>query len=115
MNNSARGQLDNEMERTKPKVGDGQEVARPDVLGVILQEDRPGMRGGLGGADAGHIFLNGLLGDHKTELVYFLANAFGPPQAILLRQLLDQCDGLRGQFGTTAINARFELAEEAES
>jgi hypothetical protein len=45
----------------------------------------------------------------------FAADAFGPPQAILLCHLLDRSDGLRGEFRTATAVARFELPEEAES
>ena len=65
MDDTPRGQLNDEkeIEWTKAEVNDQQEIACPYVLGVILQEDRPGLRGGFGRADAGDIFLNGVLGD----------------------------------------------------
>ncbi len=98
MNNPPRGQLDNEkvIERTKPEVDDGQEVACPDALDAILQEDRPGLRGGFGRADSHDIVLNRVLGDGEAAFEQFTANAFGTLQTILLRHLLDQGDGLRG-------------------
>ena len=73
MNNPPGGQLDHEkeIEQTKPKVNDGHEVACPHVLGVIFREERPGLRGGFGRADAGDIALNGVFGDDKAEFERF--------------------------------------------
>ena len=82
-------------QRTKREVNYGQEVACTHVLGVIFQEGRPGLRGGLGRADAGDVLLNRLLGDSEAELEQFPADAFGTPEPILLCHLLDQGDGLR--------------------
>ena len=117
MNNPPRSQFDNEkeIERTKPKVDDGQEVACPDIFGMILQEDRPCSRGGFGRADLGDVFLNRVLGDGKTQFEQFATNAFGNPQAVLQCHPPDQGNGSRGQFGTTTAVTRFELPEEAES
>lgn len=70
MNNPPRSQFDDEkeIERTESKVDNGQEVARPNIFGVILQEDRPGLRSGLVRANACDVFLNGVLGDGQAQL-----------------------------------------------
>ncbi len=99
----------------KPEVDDGQKVARPDVVRVILQEGGPGLRGGFGRANACEVFLNGAFGNGETEFEQFAVNAFGSPQPILLRHPLDQRDGSRRESGTATAVARFELPEETES
>ena len=52
----------------KSQVDDRQEVACPNIFGVILQEDGPGLRSGLGWANACDVFLNGRLGDGQAQL-----------------------------------------------
>ena len=54
MDDAARGMLrdENEIDRVKEEVDDRQEVARPNILHVILQEGRPVLRGGFGGTNA---------------------------------------------------------------
>lgn len=61
------------------------------------------------------VLLNCALGDGEAEFEQFAVNAFSTPQQILLRDLLDQGDGLRGQFGTTAPIAGFELPEQPKA
>ena len=98
MNNPTRSQLDDEKakERTEPDIDDGQKIPRPDVFGVILQEDGPGLRGRFGWANLGDVGLNGVLGDGETEFAEFAANAFNTPQSVFLCHLLDESDGLGG-------------------
>ncbi len=82
---------------------------------MILQEDGPGLRSGFGRTDTADVCLDGVLGNSQTQLEQFAANAFGSPQPILLRHLLDQRDGLRGELGTTTAIARFELPKETKA
>jgi len=104
MNNPTRSQLnaEKEKERTEPDIDDGEKITSPHVFRVILQEDDPGLRGRFGGANLGDVGLDGVLGDGETEFAKFATNAFGAPQPILLCHLLNQRDGFRVHFRTTA-------------
>jgi len=57
-----------EKKRPKPDIDDRQKVARPNIFGVILQQDCPGLRSGLVRTNAGDIFLNGVFGDSQPQL-----------------------------------------------
>ncbi len=66
----------------------------PHVLGVILQEGRPGLWAWFGGANEGGIFLKSVFGNGQAEFEQFAADAFGASQPILMSHLPDQRDGL---------------------
>ncbi len=67
------------IERTKPEVDDRYEVACPDIVRVILQENRAGLRGGCGWTNTGDVGLDGALGDVQLQLEQLPTNAFGSP------------------------------------
>jgi hypothetical protein len=117
VNNPLRGKLDDEkeIERTKPKVADGQEVARPGVLGVILEEGRPGLRERLGWTNAGDVFLDDPFRDRETKFEQFPMNPFRTPKQVFLGHLLNQSNRITGQPGTTATVTGFEFPEEPKA
>ena len=85
-------------ERTEEEVRDGQEVAGPDLMCMVMQEGGPRLRGGSCAFRA-HVLLNGAFGDVNAQLEQFSANALGSPQAIVPGHGFDQRDGLGSDFG----------------
>lgn len=92
-----------------------QEIAGPNVLGVILQESRAGGAWPWPRSDLTNVFLNRGFGDREAQLEKFPLDPFGMPQLIVLGHLLDQSDRVRGECAASAPMARLELPEEAKS
>ncbi len=65
MDDSARVQFDDEegKQGAKEEVGDLQEITRPDVFGMILQEGSPGLSSWSCGTDLPHVLLDGAFAD----------------------------------------------------
>src|SRR5919199_725388 len=61
VHDSPRSELDHQEDiaGSEKQVDHWQKVARPHVLGVIVEKDRPGLRRGSFGANRPHVFLNG--------------------------------------------------------
>lgn len=61
-------QLDDEEDKegVEEEIRDGQKVARPDLVRVVVQEGRPGLRGRTC-TPLSHVFLNGAFGDTDTQ------------------------------------------------
>lgn len=74
-------------ERVEEAVRDWQEVARPDVMRVVMQEARPSLRGGPPTSLA-HILLNGALGAVYVQFEECAPDALGTPQALMVGQVL---------------------------
>ncbi len=77
------------------QVRDRQEVAGPDIGGVIAQERRPRLAGSTRRTRRAHVLLDGPLGDADIQLEHLPADALGAPRPIGAGHLLDQRDGLR--------------------
>ena len=69
MDDSPRVQIDDEegKQRTKEKVGDLQEITRPDVFGMRVQEGGPGLSSWSWGASRPHVLLNGAFADADAQ------------------------------------------------
>jgi hypothetical protein len=89
----------NACERSKEEIGNLQEVARPDLCGVIVQKGCPFLSSWPGSADSPHVLLNGSLADTNAQFQEFPTNPLSTPKPILPRHLSDQCDGFRGYSG----------------
>jgi len=85
-------------EGTEQQVSDWQEVARPDLMCMVVQERGPRLRGGSD-SPLSHVFLDGAFGDVNAQFEQFPADALGSPQAIVTRHRFDQSDGLGSNFG----------------
>jgi hypothetical protein len=70
MNNSTRVHLDNKegKQRAKEEVGDLQEITRPDVFGMVLQEGGPVLSCSSRCASMLHILLNGAFRNVNAQL-----------------------------------------------
>ena len=75
---------------------DDGEVTGPDVLGLVLQEDAPGLTTGRGWPELVEVFLNGTFTDVDAEFEQFAANTLRTPQPVFLRHLLDEINDLLG-------------------
>jgi len=91
MDHSARFEFDDEerKERAKEQVRHLQEIAGPHVLCVIAQERRPVLSSRSRGANASHIVLDGPLTHANIQLEQLPTDAFGSPELVVLRHLLD--------------------------
>ncbi|HSH77073.1 MAG TPA: hypothetical protein VLA19_00915 [Herpetosiphonaceae bacterium] len=69
------------------EVGDREEVARPDVLGVVAQEGRPILAGAARRSGLAQVALDRRLGDADVELEEFTPDALGAPEGIGLSWL----------------------------
>ncbi len=112
-----RVQLEEEEDEGPPKEESHhrQKIARPDVSRMMLEKGRPGLAGSARRARLAHVLLDGAFGYVETELEEFPVDAFGAPQMILGSQALNQSDGFRRQFRTTAAIARFEFPKESKA
>lgn len=78
------------VQRSKEQVVDNSEITSPDVAGVILQEDTPGLT--CVSWCVGHLLLDRTLADHDPQLQQLSANAFCTPQQVVPAYLLDELD-----------------------
>ena len=101
MNDFSALQFDDEesKERTEDDIRHRQEVTRPDLARMIVQERRPRLRGGSY-APLSHVFLYGAFGDLNAQLEQLPADTLGSPQAIVTRHRFDQRNGLGSNFGS---------------
>jgi len=101
MDHPARGQLDHEEGRQRPeeKVGDGQEVARPDSCPMVAQESSPGLAGSSRRPHAAYVLLDGRPGHMDVQLQEFPADALDAPQAVDRGHRTDQRDCVRRDGG----------------
>lgn len=108
-------QLDDEegKERAEEEVGDRQEVARPDVVCMVLQEGRPCLRGGKY-TPLSPVFLDGAFGDTNPQFEQLPADTLHTPQAIVQRHRLDQRDRLGSDFGVPGSSLGSSPPEPAE-
>jgi len=97
------------------QIRDWQEVARPDVTGVVAQERRPGLPPRARGNGTAQVGLDGPLRHPDTELQELAAYPFGTPERILGRQPPDQGDGLRRERRAARPRARLPSPERAEA
>jgi hypothetical protein len=77
------------------QVGELQEVARPDVRGVVAQERRPRLPGPTRRPGSVHVLLDGALADPDAELQQLALDALGTPQPVLAGHPADERDRLR--------------------
>src|ERR1022692_3710880 len=75
------------------------EVAAPEVVGVVLDEGRPRLAATATLADGAHVLLHGPFADLDPELQELAPDPFGTPQSVLGRHLPDQADGLGADSG----------------
>jgi hypothetical protein len=89
MDDPVRAERDDEagVERPETEVGDREEVAGLDVVGVIAQEGAPALAGAGWGSHAPQVLLHGRLGDAAVELEELAADALGAPEPIGRRHL----------------------------
>jgi hypothetical protein len=80
-------------ERSKEEIRHLQEVAGPDLCGVIAQKGRPFLSSWLGRANASHVLLDGPLAHMHAEFQEFTPDTLSTPQSIFHRHLSDQGDG----------------------
>ncbi len=101
MNDAAGTQLDDEEDEAgaKPQVVGLNEIARPNVLCVIVQKGSPGLStfpGWSGRTNLPDVLGNGALTERIAQLAEFIANAFDAPQTIVERHRVDQVDHVLG-------------------
>ncbi len=89
---------DKEGEEREAHVDDRQEVARPHVMGVVVQEGRPRLTAWARWPRRAYVALHRALVDPDPELEEFAADALGTPQSVLRRHLLDQRDRFLGHL-----------------
>ena len=97
MDDPARGQLADAEREQRPAgaVGDGEEIAGPDVRGVVAQECRPRLPARLRRGGTAQGALDGALGDAEPQLPQRAADARGTPARVLARHAAKQGDGRR--------------------
>src|SRR5215470_2311579 len=77
-------------ERPKEEISDLQEVARPDLCGVVARKGCPLLPSWRLCANSSHVLLDGALADPNAQFQEFSPNPFGTPKPIVLRHLPDQ-------------------------
>src|SRR6266853_5584418 len=94
-------ELDDEerKERSKEKICDLQEVARPDLCGVSVHKGCPPLSPWLRSANSPHVFLDGALAHMNTQFQQFPTNPLSTPEPILRRHFSDQCASFRRYLG----------------
>jgi len=63
-------------QRVEEEIGDRQEVARPNLLGMRVQEGLPGLPSWPGGAHGSHVLLLGAKASADAQLEPFAPDAF---------------------------------------
>jgi hypothetical protein len=99
-------------ERSKEEISHLQEVAGPDICGMIAQKGRPLLSSGPQGANRSHILLNGPLAQVNAQFQEFATNPFSAPESILRRHLSDQGNGFRGYPRLTRSGLRLALPDQ---
>src|SRR5215470_13823436 len=92
MDHLASFQFDNKEseERSKEQVSHLQEVACPDLRGVVAQKGRPLLASWLVCANRPHVLLDGALAHVDAQFQEFTPYAFSTPEPIVRRHLSDQ-------------------------
>ncbi len=96
MHDPARPERDHEegVERSVEQIRHWQEVAGPDLRGVVVEERRPGLPSAARRARGSHVPLDRGLGDADIELQQLAPDALGTPQPIGGVHRADQRDRL---------------------
>ena len=94
VDNRARATVDGEKgeERPEAQVDDRQDVARPDLMGVMMQDGRPCLAARMAGALRASVAPDGVLTDVDSEREEVAVETLRAPQPVLRRQSLDQHD-----------------------
>jgi len=111
-----RGQLNHteRVQRAEEQVGDRQEIAGPDLVGVVAEEGRPRLPARARGAMAAQVGLDGALRHADAEFAQFAADPLCPPEWVVGRHLPDQGDGLGWERRPARPGAGFPPPERAE-
>ncbi len=99
----------------KENVGHLEEIAGPDVSGVVAEEGGPGLTRWSWWPSLSHVALNRALGDLDADLEQFAADALGTPETVVRCHLLDQADGLGRELRVARPRARFPFPDQAEA
>ena len=96
MHRAARAKGDHEADVHGPEeqIRDGEEIAGPDVVGVVAQEGRPRLPGATWRAGLAQVAPDRRPGDAGVALQELAPDALHAPQAIRPGHLADQGDGL---------------------
>jgi hypothetical protein len=86
-------------EWSKEQVSHLQEVACPDLRGVVAKKGRPLLSSWLVGANRPHVLLDSALAHPYAQFQEFPTDPFSTPESILPRHLPDQGDGFLGDLG----------------
>jgi hypothetical protein len=81
-------------ERSKAEIAQLQEVAGPDIFGMVVQEGRPLLPPWQISVSRAHVLLDGTLAHLNAQLKSIPANTLSTPESILRRHLLDHGNGL---------------------
>jgi len=97
VDDAPRGQFDDEAgaQRPEEQVRDREDVARPDLVGVVAQERRPRLPARARRAVAAQLGLDGALGHAGADLPELATDPLGTPARVLGRQPAAQRDRLR--------------------
>jgi hypothetical protein len=101
-------------ERKKRSVT-GRRVARPDLLGMRVQEGLPGLSSWPAGAHGSHVLLNGPLADADAHLEQFTPDPLCSPQSIVPGHFLDQGYDLWGDRGCDRCSSGPAFPKELEA
>jgi hypothetical protein len=115
VDNSSRCKVDDEecVDLAEEDVVGLDKVARPDVLGMILQERRPGLST-FPAANPAHVLLDRTLADLDAELEQLSLDALGSPQTASAGHVANEVDGFLRQRRASS-RPRSEPPEEAET
>jgi hypothetical protein len=116
VDHAARAERDDEegVERAEEEIRHREEVAGPDVRGVIAQEGRPRLPARPRGTGDGQIGLDGALGDVEPQRPQLAADPLGTPARVLAGHATNRGDGLRRERRTPRPGARLPSPERAE-
>ena len=86
-------------ERSKEQISHLQEVAGPDLSGVVTQKGRPLLTAWLVPANSSHVFLDGTFTHTKAQFQQFPPNSFSAPESVVRRHFSDQGNRFLGDLG----------------
>jgi hypothetical protein len=117
VHDSPRTQLNHEEDEGLPEqeIHHRQEVAGPNVLGVCLEEGRPGLTRVRRRTHRTDVFLNRAFRHGHPELQKLPLNALGSPKEVLFRQLLDEVNCFLSDFGFIRLASRFSFPEKSKT
>src|SRR5262249_3604669 len=102
-------------ERPEERIMGLEEIAGPDVLGVIAEEGRPGLPPGAWGPPPPHVSLHGAFRDRDAELEQLAPDPLGTPQPVVGCDPRDQLDRLGWDLRLVRPRARFPPPEQAQA